>query len=108
MLSDQEEMKLLPHSLFLLRRKGNKSCCCSEHTVVPRMCLGGDLSGQTNGSQRNIPNISRHAFFYSTNMDSILLFFGSRVYSGLTICIVSGFITYIFFLGFFSSTVYYK
>lgn len=46
MLSDQEEMKLLPHSLFLLRRKGNKSCCCSEHTVVPRMCLGEDLSGR--------------------------------------------------------------
>ena len=75
------------------------------------MCLGGDLSGQTSGSQRNIPSISRHVFFYSTNTDSILFFFfleAELIYSGLIICIIKGFNTYIFFLGFFSSIIYFK
>lgn len=81
-----------------------------QNMVVPRMCLGGDLSGQTNGSQRNIPSISRHVFFYSTNTDSIFFFFfffleAELIYSGLIICIIKGFNTYIFFLGFFSSIV---
>lgn len=121
MLSDWEEMKLLPHSLFLLRRKGNKSCCCSEqggNTYATEYGGTQDVSGRgliwpDQWFPKKHPKhlktcvlllnkYRQHLFFLFFFLEAEL------IYSGLIICIIKGFNTYIFFLGFFSSVVYFK